>query len=1253
MDACASREVLEQLLAGSLPPVEAKTLREHLAGCARCQALLERVSDDPELRRWASAAASRPVPAADESGLAPVLQRLRQMPFPGTPEPARDLEALGKPSRSAAPGETASRLTALGPYCILEELGHGGMGTVYKAQHTLLKRVVALKVLAADRTNDAAAVARFRREMEAVGQLQHPNIIEARDAGEVDGTHFLVMEYVEGPNLSQVVKRHGPLPVADACEIIRQAAAGLQHAHEHGLVHRDIKPSNLLLTPQGQVKVLDLGLALLLGELRVGEELTRPGQVMGTVEYMAPEQALDTHAVDIRADIYSLGCTLYFLLTGQPPFGSRKYKNSFQTMLAHAQEPVPPLRAGRPEAPPALVAVLDRLLAKRPAERFQTPAEVVKALESFCVGSGLCQPQSPAVPQLVREPEAESDAVSSPPAPAADKATENPVSSAMTGTRSSDEWLLAQNEALANRQAQPTASALAPAPQLSSCPEQPTRATVQRFLRSPGKPRVALSMAVAILLLGCGFLLVPQIILRIKGKDGQETTFKIPEGSEVKVEPDGKVTVTLRPDAEKPREQPRATPAVLQSKQLDSASSQSLSLAALVSRPTPIKDIRSWTIETVGHRGAVRAVTYGPDGRWLASAGEDGTVRLWEPPTGRLARALLGHDHRIFCLAWSPDGKTLASGGEDRTVRLWDATSGRLLRTVPGHASVVHDVAWSPDSQILASGSWDATIRLWDAKTGHQLVKLEGHETGVNVIAWSPDGRTLASGSGDRSVRLWDPRSGQLLHTLRCHTDRLESLTWSPDSKTLASASHSDSTIVFWERDSGQIVRGFQGNLHSVNAIAWSHDGKTLASVGNDSMVLLWDAISGQQLRILKGHTNNVLGVAWSPDGRSLVSGGEDSTVRVWDPRTGQHLRTLQGHPFQGQNPYGRAVAWSPDGKILAYASGDELRLSDVRSGQQVENFRGDVGVIGALAFSPDGRVLASGDFAGMVRLREIKSGQFLRAFQAHTRGHIGYIRALAWSPNSKTLASASRDKTVRLWDTGSGQHIRTLQGIEATAVALAWSPDGKTLASCEEGEKIRLWEVQSGELLPLLPGHPGMTTALAWSPDSKTLASGGHDNTVRLWDIGSGQLLCTLQGHTSRVYALAWSSDGQTLVSAGGDQMICLWDTRAEHLVRAVPGPVAFRGVFSPDRRLLASLGEVRLWETETGRCCLTTVALRNEQYLTVSADGHYRGSPQVERHLVYVVQTDHGQETLTPDEFAKRYGWKNDPERVRLTDP
>lgn len=309
------------------------------------------------------------------------LEAAAQSLFPGRPT-AGVIEAATRACSPPTPGQ-------LGQYQLFEVVGQGGMGTVHRALHTRLKRWVALKILPAERVRDARSLARFQGEMEAVGRLEHRNIIRATDAGEAEGLHFLVMELVDGIDLARLVQQVGPLPLADACELARQTALGLQYVHEHQMVHRDIKPSNLMLTRDGEVRILDLGLALIHGDRAAGAELTETGTVMGTTDYMAPEQWEDTHAVDIRADLYSLGCTLYKLLTGEAPFSGPAYRSPARKKRAHAGIPVPAIGRRRSDVAAELAAVLDRLLAKRAADRFATPAEAAAALARFTAGSDL------------------------------------------------------------------------------------------------------------------------------------------------------------------------------------------------------------------------------------------------------------------------------------------------------------------------------------------------------------------------------------------------------------------------------------------------------------------------------------------------------------------------------------------------------------------------------------------------------------------------------------------------------------------------------------------------------------------------------------------------------------------------------------------------------------------------------------------------------------------------------------------------
>jgi len=354
---------------GKLSGDEAKQIEDHVAQCESCCHTLSSLGDDT----FADLIRSSPNsgdPAGDPASGSAV-----------NPREAATLPPV-RAATSSTDFELPDELSGHSRYRFLELVGTGGMGAVYKAEHRLMQRTVAVKVISGRLTHNAAAVERFRREVKAAARLSHPNIVTAYDSEQAGSLQLLVMEFVEGTNLAELIRDGRGLPVAQACDYIRQAAVGLQHAFEFGMVHRDIKPHNLMLTPTGQVKILDFGLAQLVGE----GDLTKEGSMMGTPDYMAPEQARDASQTDIRSDIYSLGCTLYALLTGQPPFpeGSEIVK-----AMAHIEREPKPVSEFRDDVPDELIVVLKRMTAKRPQDRYQTPAEAANALQPFLAASGI------------------------------------------------------------------------------------------------------------------------------------------------------------------------------------------------------------------------------------------------------------------------------------------------------------------------------------------------------------------------------------------------------------------------------------------------------------------------------------------------------------------------------------------------------------------------------------------------------------------------------------------------------------------------------------------------------------------------------------------------------------------------------------------------------------------------------------------------------------------------------------------------
>ena len=1217
---CPSREQMAAYLSGSLEEAAAGRLESHLETCTDCQAALQTLSNVFDT----------------------VLEHLRAQPedspYVGEPECQRAIERAAAavrgwdnadpPAVPRAVEALPAALAQLQEYQVLEKLGRGGMGAVYKALHTRLGRNVAIKVLLEGRALDEQAVARFLREMKAVGGLSHPNIVQAHDAREVGGTHVLVMEHVDGLSLLDVLRCLGPLPVADACEVTRQAAAGLDYAHRQGLVHRDVKPTNLMLDRQGRVKILDLGLALLASDRRANEEITVAGQVMGTADYMAPEQVNDSHNVDARADIYSLGCALYALLTGRPPFHAASNKSVVSRMLAHLHEEPTPIGEVRPGVPTELAAVLGRMMAKRPDDRFATADDVRRALLPFCPGADL--------PGL-----------------------------------------------LARASAPPAAQLAEPAAQPEPLPHTHTPAVVpsakpaekQRKLR-PTAALVATAALFAVVVLG--------IVIKIRTQDGQETTVNVAPGSTVTIKEDDKPEVVI-PEPGEGKTAETQKPAALKIEPEPPATQvgEPLSSEALVAKPAQIPGVRSWTIETRGHRGPVNATAVQPGGKLFASGGHDGSVRIWETATGRLLRVLVGAGDAVPALAWSPDGAVLAFIA-GKQLQLWDAAAGKRLRTLTAD-DTLWSLAWSPQGNELAAGQdVEAKIYIWDSQTWILKKSLRLEDPGdlpVCVpygLGWLPAGRLVVahclSNGAAGQLLLWDTADSKPLHREKVeggHISLAPSFTLAPDGVQLLMGG--TNLCHLWKIESDRFVKVRDLEARPANGrAAFSADSKSAIRFGTEDrrLLRLFDLVTGKIRRTIDVPLEDDDAGVTLADEKTLICAGAAGELAAVDLQAGQVLWHVPG-----THSAPKEVAWSPDGKSLAVGY---INCWGGVTGQArvISMVTGMVGALPAESFAapwqfPTGELIAwlpSGDGGFTIGAplqqslhvwdRELKS-----VVVARGTGECQQFAGLTISRDgglAATGATTGKNRTT-IWDTATRQPLRVIpwdgDANLQPPTAHAFSPDAKLLAVAR-GPQVDLMDVQSGKRVRSMQlrsqGMPVRYRALAFSPDGKLLVGvcgyTGSDTEPQLWDVESGEHLAAFKGQAGPT-TVAWLRDGKTIVTGGMDRTLRFWDSATGTSVRTVPAP--FASVLSPGEDLAAGMRRahvVDVTDAKDGHLVRSFVALRDGKFLTLTPDGHYVGSARIEREIVYVVETDAGQEMLTPDEFASKYGWKNDPTRVAL---
>jgi WD40 repeat protein len=409
------------------------------------------------------------------------------------------------------------------------------------------------------------------------------------------------------------------------------------------------------------------------------------------------------------------------------------------------------------------------------------------------------------------------------------------------------------------------------------------------------------------------------------------------------------------------------------------------------------------TLET-SPGNVLSCVAFSADGHTLASASS--RVTLWDAGTGQQIRTLYDRGDGVTSVAFSTDGKRLASANWDRTVKVWDTVTGQEILALKGHSGPIWSVAFSTDGQRLASGSWDGTVKLWDTSTGQESLTLKGHTSTVNSVVFSPDGQRLASGGGDAMVKLRDAATAREIRSLK-QTGAVSCVAFSPDGHILASASSRKGKVTLWDAATGQEIRALE-QTGLFFCVAFSPDGQRLASAGHDNTVKMWDAATGHEIRTIE-QTGAVFCAAFSPDGKRFASAGRDGTVKLWDAATGQGIRTLEGHTRRIH-----CVAFSRDGRWLGTASDDRtVRVWEVATGRESLILKGHASTVWSVAFSPDGKRIASASSDLTVKVWDAATGQETLILTGHTKE----VHCVAFSPDGLRLASAGLDGTVKLWD--------------------------------------------------------------------------------------------------------------------------------------------------------------------------------------------------------------------------------------------
>ena len=1063
---------------------------------------------------------------------------------------------------------------------ILNELGRGGMGVVYRARQVGLNRTVAVKMILAGTHAGAELIARFRAEAESIAKLQHANIVQVYEIGEHEGRPYFALEYVDGGSLSQRLAGV-PLPVRDAAQIAEQLARAVEYAHEHGVIHRDLKPANVLLavgrafqpdTDRGShskssqrsgvrlesltyvPKITDFGLAK---QIATDTGQTQSGAIMGTPSYMAPEQAAGmSKDIGPAADIYSLGAILYEMLVGRPPFRAATLLQTLEQV--RSQEPVAPSRL-QPGLHRDLETICLKCLQKDAAKRYESAAALADDLARFLGGE--------------------------------------PIDA------------------------------------------RPVSTTERAWRWAKRKPALA-SLTAAVLVLGLTAIVLPSILAFNLNVARKQSDFNAGESkknedrakanatrandnatrandnakraddnakraddrtADAKRNAQAALEAQARAEAEEKIARRRFYAAQMNLAQEARERGQMARVLELLETQRPRideEDLRSfewYQLWDVCFRGQVNqrelvglplgsfdgiaSLDISPDGQTLAAGLLDGDIHFWTLPELTHVGATSGRSKgmSIGTMQFSPDGRTLAARGPVHTADLWDVNTRRVVKSLPGPA-VVTGVAFTPDGKQLVVG-YNATsnnVQIVDVATGKVQSSAPGATGHIETLAVSPDGRWLAAGQHTGVVQLWslDGSTATPRSALMPVTWIGARLAFSPDSQRLVTVTD---TARLWDVSTGRELASLPRETGRILRAVFSPDGQTVCFTTQPRQVHLWN-LDTNQVTVFPTR-GAVHGAVFARDGRTLFTGGEDRVLRQWRLDADTNPRAL---PITGAS----CVAFSPTEPVLAIGGKDgRVTFVDALTGGEIGQISAHQGVVKAIAFSADGSRVATGGADSQTKVWNVKTREAGPSFFGGDRRT---VNSLSFSPDGLSVAASFQGYgPTRIWDLSGNQHMG-IGNIDTYWVpSVAFAPAGRTLAVGEQYGSVRLWNLTTRRLQVELEGFTNLsesTLTVALSRDGRRLASGSTSGAIKLWDVASQARLATFTSHATEVHSVAFFPDGQTLASAAHDGTIRLWDmtTLQERATLRVGGDAVVSLAVAHDGSMLAAVsgdGIARVW--------------------------------------------------------------------------